>query len=122
MVDIQRKKRIDESIRHELANILLRHPEQPLFKQITITAVDVSADLAVAKVFFSVFTDEKVKEATKVLQKAAWVLRKSLARSLNLRLTPRLNFIYDESIQRGQKIAELIDAAIAADEQQKENY
>ena len=121
MVDINRKKRIDEAIKHELANILLRHPDQPLFKQITVTAVDVSADLSIAKVFFSLFSDEKVKEATQVLKQAAWFLRKALARGLNLRVTPRLRFIYDESIRHGQKMSELIDAAITADEKQKKH-
>ena len=111
MVDTTRKKRLNELLRHELANILLRHPEQPLFVQITVIAVEVSADLAVAKVFFSVFDDSKIAAATKVLQQAAGFLRKSLARSLNLRMTPRLYFSYDSSIQQGQKIAELIDAA-----------
>lgn len=115
MVDIKRKKRIGELIRHELAGILLQHPEQPLFVQITITATEVSADLAVAKVFFSVFDDNNIEVAKNVLQQAAGFLRKALAHNLNLRLTPRLNFIYDDSIKRGQRIAELIDAAIATD-------
>lgn len=109
MVDEKRKKRIGELIQHELATVLLRHPEQPLFMQIAITAVDVSADLAVAKVFFSVFDDSKVEEAKKVLQQAAGFLRKTLAHNLNLRLTPRLNFFYDDSIKRGQRISQLIE-------------
>jgi ribosome-binding factor A len=116
MVDDKRKRRIGELIQQELASVLLRHPEQPLFAQITITATNVSADLAVAKVFFSVFDDSKVAEATKALQQAAGFLRNVLARNLNLRLTPRLNFVYDDSIKRGQRLSELIDAAIAADE------
>lgn len=116
MVDEKRKKRIGEMIQHELATVLLRHSEQPLFAQITITAVNVSADLAVAKVFFSVFDDSKIKEAEQVLKQAAGFLRTALAHSLNLRLTPRLSFIYDDSIKRGQRISALIDAAIAADE------
>ncbi|MEI8055146.1 MAG: 30S ribosome-binding factor RbfA [bacterium] len=116
MVDEKRKKRIGEMIQHELASVLLCHSEQPLFVQTTITAVNVSADLAVAKVFFSVFDDSKVDEAKKALQQAAGFLRKALAHSINLRSTPRLIFIYDDSIKRGQKISALIDAAIAADE------
>lgn len=116
MVDDKRKRRIGELIQHELASVLLRHPEQPLFAQITITAANVSADLAHAKIFFSVFDDSKVEEATKALQQAAGFLRTALARNLNLRLTPRLNFVYDDSIKRGQRISELIDAAIASDE------
>lgn len=114
-----RKKRIGELLRHELARILLRHPEQPLFSKITITQVIVSADLSFAKVFFSVFDDSKVEEAEQVLEQAAGFLRKTLAHSINLRLTPRLKFFYDDSIVQGMKISELIDAAIAADENEK---
>jgi ribosome-binding factor A len=120
MVDEKRKKRISEMLQHELANALLHHPEQPLFAQITVTAVNVSADLAVAKVFFSAFDDNKVDEAKKALQQAAGFLRRTLAHNLNLRLTPRLSFIYDDSIKRGQRISALIDAAIVAD-QKKQN-
>lgn len=116
MVDDKRKKRIGEMIQHELANVLLRHTEQPLFKQITITSVNVSSDLAVAKVFFSIFDDNRVEEANNILKQAAFFLRKALAHNINLRLTPRLNFIYDDSIKRGQRMSQLIDAAIASDE------
>jgi ribosome-binding factor A len=119
MVDHNRKKRIGEQIQHELGNVLLRNPDKPFFKQITITSVNVSADLAVAKVFFSIFDDDKVKEATEILQKYAGFLRKTLAHNINLRLTPRLSFIYDDSIKHGQIISALIDEAVAADEKQQ---
>jgi ribosome-binding factor A len=69
MVDDKRKKRIGELIQHELANVLLRHMEQPIFKQISITNVIVSADLSVAKVFFSVFDDSKLKKQKKCYNK-----------------------------------------------------
>ncbi|EKE00620.1 MAG: hypothetical protein ACD_21C00308G0003 [uncultured bacterium] len=119
MVNDNRKKRIGEQIQHELGNILLRHPEQPLFSQITLIAVDVSADLSVAKVFFSIFDDAKIEEAKMVLEQAAGFLRKALAHNLNLRLTPRLRFAYDDSIKRGQRLSALIDSAVAADEERQ---
>jgi ribosome-binding factor A len=117
MVDEKRKKRIGEQIQHELASILLRHPEQPLLVQATITAVDVSADLSVAKVFFSLFDEKKLAAVQEALTNATSLLRKALAKNLNLRLTPRLYFVYDKSIIGGQKLANLIDQAVAEDEQ-----
>ena len=108
MVDEKRKKRIGELIKHELANALLRHPEQPLFAQITITSANVSPDLSVARIFFSVFDDSKIEESQQALKQAAGLLRKTLARNLNLRLTPRLSFFYDDSIKHGQRISQLI--------------
>ena len=116
MVDKNRKKRIEEQIQRELGKILLSHPKHPLFIKITITAVDVSPDLANSKVFFTIFDSKDVKEAIDVLKNETGFLRKSLAHNLNLRLTPKLNFVYDESTIKAQKLSALIDNAIAEDE------
>lgn len=116
MADDKRKRRIEELIQRELGRVLISHPRHPLFTKITITAVDVSPDLAVAKVFFSVFDQVNVEEATKALHEEAKFLRKTLAHSINLRLTPRFNFVYDESIKRSRMLSDLIDAAVASDE------
>ncbi|HBC71188.1 MAG TPA: 30S ribosome-binding factor RbfA [Coxiellaceae bacterium] len=120
MPDEKRKRRIEELIQRELGRILLKHPKRGIFTKITLTSVSIAADLSVAKVFFSVFDEIKAEEAKKMLQEEAVFLRKSLAHDLNLRLTPRLNFIYDESIKRGQKLSELIDAAVASDERKRD--
>jgi len=119
MVDDKRKKRIGEMIKHELASALLRHPEQPLFARITITSADVSPDLSMARVYFSLFDDSKIKESKAALQAAAGLLRKTLAVNLNLRVTPRLSVFYDNSVRRGQEISRLIDMAIASDDEKK---
>lgn len=116
MADIKRTKRVGALIQQELGKALLRHPENPIFTRITIVSVEVSADFAVAKVFFSLFDENQKKEATVALKKSAGFLRYTLAQSLNLRKTPALTFIYDESIQRGQKLSRLIDQAIKEDE------
>lgn len=115
MTDRKRKRQIEELIWRELGAILLTNSKHVLFHKITITAVTVSPDLAVAKVFFSVFDEVDLEAAKITLQKEAWFLRKLLAHNLNLRLTPRLNFVYDESIKRSRKLTDLIDAAIAKD-------
>ncbi|MDR1057482.1 MAG: 30S ribosome-binding factor RbfA [Coxiellaceae bacterium] len=115
MPDRKRKKQIEESIQRELGVLLLRNPRQPLFPKITITAVNVAPDLAVAKVFFSVFDGINVDRAKEALQNDTKFLRRSLAHDLNLRLTPRLNFVYDESIERGRHLSDLINTAIARD-------
>lgn len=118
MADERRCRRIAELIQREIGGLLLKHPKKLFFLKITLTAVTVSPDFSVAKVLFSVFDDVNPEEATKMLQNEANFLRKELARTINLRSTPRLIFIYDESIKRGQKLTALIDAAIAADEEQ----
>ena len=119
MSDDKRKRRIEEQIQRELGRVLISYPHHPLFTKITITAVNVSPDLAVAKIFFSVFDEVNVEEAKKVLESEAKFLRKTLAHTINLRLTPRFNFIYDESIKRSKRLSDLIDAAIASDEEKQ---
>lgn len=116
-MDIKRKKRIEESIQRELGRMLLQYPRHQIFSKITITVVDVSLDLAVAKVFFSLFEDVDLQEVMEVLNQEAGFFRKLLAKGLNLRMTPRLNFAYDEALQRSRKIIDLIDEAVLSDQQ-----
>jgi ribosome-binding factor A len=111
----KRQLQISSQIKRELAQILLRMAQQPIFKRITIVGVEVSPDLAVAKVFFSVFDELDIDAALHALKDSAGTLRYALAKSLNLRNTPRLNFIYDATIKYGQKLSLLIDEAIEAD-------
>lgn len=117
MKESKRQRQIGEMIQRDLARILLLHPEQPLFAKITIISVMVAPDLSIAKVYFSVFDEAQVKEANEVLKKSGGFLRHELARSLNLRITPQLRFVYDESIRRGQHLSALIEEAVARDEE-----
>ncbi|MBU0744451.1 MAG: 30S ribosome-binding factor RbfA [Gammaproteobacteria bacterium] len=116
MPNQNRKKRIEDSIQRELGKLLLNYPRQSILNKVSITAVDVAPDLSMAKVFFSVFEGLDVEAAKNMLQSESKHLRKSLANDVNLRLTPRLNFIHDESIERSRALSDLIDSAIADDE------
>lgn len=115
MKNYSRTQRIAALIQHELAQNILQYPNIPIFKTISITAVHVSPDLSHAKIFFSIFDEKNVKEALVALNAEAKELRHLLAQNLNLRKTPELRFVYDESIIKGQKLAALIDAAVASD-------
>lgn len=111
----KRQLQIASQVQRELAQILLLHTDEPIFKKITLSLVEVSPDLEFAKVYYTVFDPTQIKAAQTALQQAASRLRHALAVNLNLRKTPKLNFYYDESIQRGQKLSALIDQAIAED-------
>lgn len=115
MRPFSRTKRIAELIQHELATILIRNYGNTIFHQITITGVEVNADYSIAKVFITVFDVTKVDFALETLRNEAKELRHLLAQNLNLRTTPRLNFIYDASISYGQKLDTLIKTAIDSD-------
>lgn len=98
-------KRINSLVQRSLANILHNNVDQ----NITITHVDVAPGLTNAKVFVSILDETKQTEIIKELNKEASVIQHELAHSTKLRRTPKLCFIYDESILRGAKLSQLID-------------
>ncbi|MBA2649420.1 MAG: 30S ribosome-binding factor RbfA [Legionella sp.] len=107
--NFKRTDRIAEMIQRKLAQIIPLEVRDPrLTGLVTISAVKVTADLSHAKVYFTVFNDDKVA-ALSVLNSSAGYLRSTLARSVTLRTVPQLHFIYDESIEYGQRLSRLID-------------
>jgi len=106
-----RPRKVADLIQRELTDLLRREVRDPRVGMVTITAVDVSPDLSHAKVFFTLL-EEKDKETTiQGLQRAAGYLRSQLAHRIKLYTTPELRFAYDESIERGDRLSQLIDAA-----------
>ena len=100
-------ERAGTEIQRELSNILLLDAKDEDFKNVTITAVEVSNDLSFAKVYFTTLDDrEKVEHD---LNNAAGFFRSLLAERLEVRHTPELRFIFDESIEYGQKIEKIIE-------------
>src|SRR5258708_1923512 len=97
----KREQRINDLIQTALAEIILRSAKDLRFGMITLTGVNVSHDLAYAKVFVSVLEEEKAKETLAALNNAAKYLRYSLANAVELRVTPELKFVYDDSSVRG---------------------
>jgi ribosome-binding factor A len=102
---------VAELIQRELSDLLRREVRDPRVGMITITAVDVSPDLSHAKVFFTLL-EEKDKDTTiQGLQRAAGYLRTQIAHRIKLYTTPELRFLYDESVERGDRLSQLIDSA-----------
>lgn len=107
----KRTDRIAEMIQRKLALIIPVEVKDPRLKGfVTISAVKVAADLSHAKVYFTVLNEDK-KEAAAILNGAASYLRSALARSITLRTVPQLHFVYDESIEYGERLSRLIDEA-----------
>ena len=100
-------ERISSDIQREISNILLLDAKDEDFKHVTITAVEATNDLSFAKVFFTT-TDDREK-VTKDLNNAAGFFRSLLAERLEVRHTPELRFIFDESIEYGAKIEKIIE-------------
>jgi ribosome-binding factor A len=105
----KRTDRVAAIIQRKLALIIPTGVRDPRLKSfVTISAVKVTADLGHAKVYFTIFDEDK-KTAISILNAASGYLRSLLARSISLRTIPQLHFIYDESIEYGQRLSRLID-------------
>src|SRR6185295_10235135 len=114
--DYPRSRRIAEQVQRELADITRLELKDPRVGLITITEVEVTPDHGHAKVFFTLLGDAaRVEEATRGLQHAAGFLRSELARRFAMRGIPQLSFVHDASVERGARLSQLIDAAVAED-------
>jgi len=102
-----RTERVNELMRRELVLLLKQEIKDPRLKQVVITDVIVSRDLTSAKVFFSVDVDSN-KIVVSLLNKASGFFRSSLSKTLDLRHTPTLSFIYDTAPNTGARIDDLL--------------
>jgi ribosome-binding factor A len=114
--DFPRSRRIAEQIQRELSEIVRVELKDPRVGMITLTDVEVTPDGEHAKVFFTALGEpSRVDQATEGLQHAAGYLRSQLARRLKVRVVPHLQFQYDPSVERGARLSQLIDQAVAED-------
>jgi len=114
--DFPRSRRIAEQVQRELSEIIRLELKDPRIGMITITDVEVTPDNAHARVYFTLLGEaSRIEEAAAGLQHAAGYLRRQLAQRLELRVVPHLHFEHDASVERGIRVSQLIDAAIAED-------
>ena len=102
-----RTERVNELIRRELVLLLKQETKDPRLKKVVITDVIVSRDLTSAKVFFSV-DEDSIEIVVSLLNKASGFFRSSLSKTLELRHTPTLSFIYDTAPNTGARIDDLL--------------
>jgi len=109
-----RRARIAEQIQRELAELIRLEVRDPRVGMVTLTGVEMSGDQSHAKVFFTVLGPESAaRDAQEGLQRAAGFLRSGIAHRLSTRSVPELHFTFDESVERGSRLARLIDEAVA---------
>lgn len=101
-------KRIGSAIAREISLILNEEARNEILKNVSITDVTVDADLTFAKVYFMTRLVD-VKMVERELNEASGFIRRNLAHRLDLRSTPELKFVYDESLDYANKIDEIID-------------
>ena len=100
--------RVASDMQKEISDLLLREAKDQDFKTVTIRHVKVTNDLSFAKIYFTALDDKNRDKITKDLNNASGYFRKELALRMNLRHTPELRFIYDESIEYAKKIESII--------------
>jgi ribosome-binding factor A len=106
----KRAIRVGELLREEISHIILREMKDPRIGFVSVTDVEVSGDLRHAKVFISVYGTETEKEETmQGLQKARGYVRKLVGDRIKIHHTPELLFRYDDSIENGVHISEIIN-------------
>ena len=103
--------RVNGEVQRELSNIIRGGIKDPRVAPITsVVAVEVAPDLKTCKAYISVLGDEKAQEDTiKGLQSAEGYIRRELARKLNMRNTPEIKFVMDQSIAYGVSMSKMID-------------
>ncbi|WP_300416435.1 30S ribosome-binding factor RbfA [uncultured Oscillibacter sp.] len=103
-----RINRINDEIQRELADQLRNLKDPRVSGMVSITRVDTTGDLRCARVYVSALNKEQEKDVLKGLKSASGFLRRELGRTLQLRCTPELQFIGDDSIRHGAHILELL--------------
>jgi len=115
-------KRVDkvaDLLKKEIALLIQNEVRDPRVGMASVTGVRVSKDLGYANVYVTLLGKSSAEEAAEgvaALNKASGFLRTLLAKTISLRTTPRLKFIYDDTLVRGQHLSSLIDEALASDE------
>ena len=105
-----RNERVRKALMREISDIILREIKDPqITGMISITDVDVSSDNSAARVFYSVFGNDDVKQKTsKALERHVGQIRHEVGKRIRLRKTPTLLFILDDSLEHGAKMMDLI--------------
>jgi ribosome-binding factor A len=103
-------RRVNEAVREVLSARIAEGLNDPRIGFVTLTSVDTSTDLRHARVYVSVLGDETERAETLAgLGSAHGLFQKAIARELRMKRTPTLQFVFDESIDRGMRITELLD-------------
>ena len=115
--EIARTDRVAQEIQKEIAMIIQREVKDPRLGMVTVNAVEITRDLAYAKIFVTFFTLEgqNVDHSLEVLNEAARYIRTLLAKRIKARIMPELRFIYDSSMVEGVRMGNLVDQAVAQD-------
>ena len=116
--EYKRTDRVADYLRKELATLIQFGMRDPRVDLVSITEVEVSKDLAYARVFFTVLgkdSEDEARDSAEALNRAAGFMRSQLSKDSSMRMVPQLKFLFDKSVGRGRYMEDLIGRAVAAD-------
>ena len=111
-------ERLNNLFLAELSKIIFKEIKNPIIKTVNLTAVEITSDLSFAKVYFTCMNEDKDKVLAE-LDEAKGFLRTKLANTIDIRHTPELVFVYDNSIDYGMNIEKIIQEIHKKDEDNK---
>ncbi len=117
--DFKRADRVAQELQKEVAIILQREVKDPRIGMVTVSDVEVSRDLAYAKVFVTFLFDHDevaIEQGMKALEKASPYIRSLLGKAMRLRIVPELRFEYDRSLVEGMRMSNLVTDVIRQDQ------
>lgn len=125
--DFSRAQRVSQEMQKEIAIILQREVKDPRIGMATVSGVEISRDLAYAKVFVTFLNlsggekseEEMVAEGLTALNEAAGFIRSLLGKAMRLRIVPELTFAYDNSLVEGMRMSNLVSNVVKSDEERR---
>ncbi len=108
MLPYKRSQRVGDLLRREIADIIMRRVKDPRIGFVTVTGVDITDDLKIAKVFVSCLKDEEKDTTLEILNAAKSFIRSEVARRIRIKVIPTLEFRVDESMGYGDRIDKLL--------------
>ena len=121
MKEFSRSDRVGAQMQRELALLLHDEAKNPRLAEVTIQEVRVTRDLSHAKVYFTILDKDEAQDFMRILKSAAGFLRRRLGQVMKTRTVPELQFVYDRSIEEGQRLSALIEQAVSADARNHED-
>lgn len=117
----QRSDRVAEQVRRDLADLIRTELKDPRVGMISLTAVELTPDYAHAKIFFTTLNADHLDDIQRGLKRASGFLRRELGRRIHIHTLPELHFVYDNSLEHGMSMSQLIDQANALSDQTPED-
>ncbi len=108
MLPYKRSQRVSDLLRQEIADIIMRKVKDPRLGFVTVTGVDLSDDLKIARVFISCLKDDERDATLEILNSAKGFIRGEVAKRVRIKVLPSLEFRVDESVGYGDKIDRLL--------------